>query len=286
MRLPGPASPAARMLTGTIAFSGCGRGLAAPARKLSQRAGDDRQADVVERAAACRAGLSQQLARRPIADQRAVRADRRVQRRPGRAGEQVGAGGGDQTSRVTNHAADGHVRPCRGRGGRVDCVDARARRMLEFVERPADGVLPVGGQEPRPVLGGFVGLVDDQADDLKRRDSIHERVMHLAQHGHPAVLEPRHQVDLPRRARVVKRARQQRVPHACQPVVADRLVDLRQGAYVAGDVESVVAHPAGLRQAQRRPLQPPPAPLEIVEPAVDAVAQRRDASGAADHRGR
>ena len=68
------------MLTGTIAFSGSGGGRS-PSRceQRSHRAGDGGEADIIERAADA-PRRPQFVAAGVVADERAARADRRVER--------------------------------------------------------------------------------------------------------------------------------------------------------------------------------------------------------------
>ena len=63
----------------------------------------------------------------------------------------------------------------------------------------------------------------------------------------------------------------------------------RQRADMRLEVELVIAHPARLGQSQRRALKTPPAPVELIEAAGHAIAQRRQrgspgAPGRLEHR--
>jgi hypothetical protein len=175
------------------------RVLAAVLEQCSDRACDGGEADVVE-CAADAARPPQLVAPGVVADERATRADRSVERTRRRRGQDFLGGRAEYAPGAPHGMCHGRLRG-RGRGR------PGAQRADAIGEGPRDGVQPPADASGAPLglpgdrgLGRRTGLgVKDQADDLQRGEPVDERVMDLAHHPHPPVLESGHQKDLPQR---------------------------------------------------------------------------------------
>ena len=273
--LPEAVSPSRRMLTGTIAFSGSGGG--GSPRALEQRphrARDGREADVVERAADA-ARRPQLVAPGVVADEDATRADGRVERARRRGRQHFLGGRVHHAPGVAQHARDRRGRVRGGGRSGAQRADAVGERPRDRVQRPADA------SGAPPWLPGDRGLrchvglgVEDQVDDLQRGEPVDERVVDLAHHPDPPVLEPGHQEDLPQRPRPVQRSGEDRRAERLEARVADPVVRRCERHDVGREIELGVIDPARLGQAQRRRLEPPAAPRDLVQPSRRPVSQR------------
>jgi hypothetical protein len=116
--------------------------------------------------------------------------------------------------------------------------------------------------------------IEDQTDDLQCREPVDERMVNLAHHPDPPVLELRHQEDLPQRPRPVQRSREDRRAQRLKAGVADPVVRLRERHDVGPEIKLDVIDPARLGQPQRRRVEPPATPRHLVQPSRRPLAQR------------
>ena len=98
--------------------------------------------------------------------------------------------------------------------------------------------------------------------------------MHLEDDPDPAVLDFRHQVQVPQRACAIERLGQDRVRELAEALQRDRLPV--QHGDVTGDVELVVVDPGGFGQPQRRERQPLAKARHPREAGADLRPQRPD----------
>jgi len=117
-----------------------------------------------------------------------------------------------------------------------DRVQRPAGASRRFTRLPRD-------REPRSHIG--IGI-ENQVDDLQRGKPIDERMMDLAHHPHPAVLESRDQGDLPQRPRPIQRNGQDLRAQRLESRIAHPLVRIRERDDVDCEIEVGVIDPARL----------------------------------------
>ena len=250
------------------------RPLAVVLQERSHRARDRRQADIVERAPDA-ARRPQLVAPRVVADQRATRADRHVERTRRRRGENFLGGRTQDAPGTTEGTRNGRRRVGGGARPRAHRAHTVGQRPRHRVQRPTDATrtppwLPGDRRLRRHVRLG----IENQADDLQRGKPIDQRVMDLADHPHPPILEPGDQEDLPQRPRPVQRSRKDGRAKRLKARVADRIVRRRERHDVGAKIKPDVIDPPRLGQAQRRRIEPPATPRHLVQPPRRPLAQR------------
>ena len=187
---------------------------------------------------------------------------------------------GDRRRDELRAARGGLRRAARVRHGvrpRAQDVDTIADGALGCIQSPADRAAAPARAVGDRRLGPRVRLgIDEQPDDLQRRDPVHQRVMDLADHPDAPVLELRHEADLPQRARTVQRRRQHGRAQRLEGGLADAVGRIGELDEVRRDVEAGVLDPARLGDPQRRLVQAPARPRHLVHAPGGALAQRRD----------
>ena len=149
------------------------------------------------------------------------------------------------------------------------CSEQTPREHLELTGTPLEAWTLVHAQ-----VASFRFVVQQHAHHLRARHPVHGRVMHLRQQCDAAVVKTLDHVQLPQRARAVKRPRDDPRDLLGQLPGVTRSRQ-RQLAHVVLDVEGAVIHPVGVVESERHRSQAPAKRRQQVQPAADQPSNER-----------
>jgi hypothetical protein len=222
----------------------------------AQRAGDDREHDVVDRAAE---RVLDRLEIREVAvdpGEPAVRPDAHVQRRRRRTA-QPSLGDRGQAADRLRPGGDGPLGVADRAGRRAGQVDGPGSTLGHRVgEQHRPGRL--GPRDPRlgRRRGGRIGVeVEQHGREVDARDPVHERVVGLADQREAPVVHAVDQPQLPQRLRPVEPLREDPAGQPPQLGLARRLRQRRVADVIAGvEVRVVDPHRPALHERRERQL--------------------------------
>jgi hypothetical protein len=248
--------------------------LAALERQRPQPAGDDRQCRIVD-GRPVRAGRALQVRqRRRVTYERPPRTDARVERRRRSRPQEVRA---HDERRPPQGAGDAH-----GRGARLPRQPRRAAcrsEQLLAAGRESSRRQPSRPRRRRRLprygeLGNGIPFeVEQEQRHFQRGLPVHQRVVDFRHEAAASAREPRRKMDLPQRARALKRHRQHPIAEEAEAVIVELLAAHSELQHVLGDVEVRVVDPERLAQARQRVGKATAEARRVVEARGDAAPQ-------------